>query len=387
MKSRFPVLSVIGCLALAGLAETVENRLPEWAFGGFVRPEGKNPVIKPNAQSVFPCPMQKMEMKWEESDTFNPAATVWDGKICVLYRAEDNTHQGIGSRTSRIGFASTTDGVTLTREPAPVLYPDEDEQKTFEWSGGCEDPRLARTEDGTYVMTYTGWNRKVARLCVATSTDLHHWRKHGPAFWDAENGRYRNLFCKSAVIVTEPSAKDPGTYTIAKINGHYLMYWGEAQINAAISDDLIHWNPVTRKDGSLLPLIRPRRGYFDSILTEVGAAAIKTDKGILVFYNGKNGHGENADRRFGEGAYCAGQVLFDLKDPYRAIARLDVPFFRPMADFERKGQYAQGTVFIEGLAFFKGKWYLYYGCADSLVGVAVYDPKDTRRLGDPIPVR
>ena len=88
MKSRFPVLSVIGCLALAGLAETVENRLPEWAFGGFVRPEGKNPVIKPNAQSVFPCPMQKKEMKWEESDTFNPAATVWDGKICVLYRAE-----------------------------------------------------------------------------------------------------------------------------------------------------------------------------------------------------------------------------------------------------------------------------------------------------------
>ena len=368
-------------------AETVENPLPDWAFGGFVRPEGANPVIKPNPESLFPCPMQKRAMKWEESDTFNPAATVWNGKICVLYRAEDNTQTGIGKRTSRIGFAETTDGITLKREPAPVLYPDEDAQKENEWSGGCEDPRLARTEDGTYVMTYTSWNRKVARLCIATSKDLHHWQKHGPAFWDAAGGKYRNLFCKSAVIVTEPSAKDPESYVIAKIDGHYLMYWGEAQINAATSDDLIHWTPVVNPDGSFRALIRPRRSFFDSNLTEVGAAAVKTDKGILVFYNGKNGHGDAADKRFGEGAYCAGQVLFDLKDPYRVIARLDVPFFRPMAAFERKGQYAQGTVFIEGLAFFKGKWYLYYGCADSLVGVAVYDPKAGNRFGDPIPVR
>ena len=84
------------------------------------------------------------------------------------------------------------------------------------------------------------------------------------------------------------------------------------------------------------------------------------------------------------GAYCAGQVLFDLNDPYKAIARLDVPFFRPMDDFEKSGQYVQGTVFIEGLVYHQNKWFLYYGCADSKVGVAVYDPAN-RQGGDPIP--
>ena len=102
-------------------------------------------------------------------------------------------------------------------------------------------------------------------------------------------------------------------------------------------------------------------------------------------YNGKNSRGKDADKRFAEGTYAAGQVLFDLNDPFKPIARLDVPFFRPMADFERKGQYAQGTVFIEGLAFYKGKWHMYYGCADSFVGLAVFDPKTSEKVGDPIP--
>lgn len=40
---------------------------------------------------------------------------------------------------------------------------------------GCEDPRVAVTEDGLYVMLYTQWNRKQARLAVATSRDLQIW--------------------------------------------------------------------------------------------------------------------------------------------------------------------------------------------------------------------
>ena len=55
-----------------------------------------------------------------------------------------------------------------------------------------------------------------------------------------------------------------------------------------------------------------------------------------------------------------------------------------MDNFEKSGQYKDGTVFIEGLVYYKGKWYLYYGCADSLVGVAIFDPaKETP--GDSLP--
>ena len=256
------VLSLGVCL-MGAVALGVENPLPKWAFGGFERPAGVNPVIKPNAATKFPCPMQKRPIKWEESDTFNPAATIKDGKIHVLYRAEDNTHQGVGSRTSRIGLAVPKDGVTMAREPKPVLFPGGDDQKKFDCPGGCEDPRVAVTEDGLYVMTYTSWNRQCPRLCIATSRDLRHWTKHGPAFAKAQNGRFLNMSCKSGAIVTEPSAKDPSRYVIAKIHGKYLMYWGEAAIDAATSDDLVNWNPVTKQDGSMRDFVKPSPGQVD----------------------------------------------------------------------------------------------------------------------------
>lgn len=361
-----------------------ENVLPAWALGGFVRPEGVNPVIRPNPETKFDCPMRKEPVGWEESDTFNPAAAVKDGKIFVLYRAEDNSATGIGKRTSRIGLAESVDGIIMQRHPVPVMYPDEDNAKEYEWAGGCEDPRVAVTEDGTYVMAYTAWNRKVPRLSIAISKDLVKWEKHGPAFWKAYDGRFKDMACKSGSIITKLV---DDKQVITKVNGKYLMYWGEHAVCAATSDDLVNWEPVLNEENELKELIKPREGYFDSALTECGPPAIMTKDGFLLLYNGKNRNNDDGrDKRFNAGAYCAGQVLFDLNDPYNAIARLDVPFFRPMEAFEKSGQYVDGTVFIEGLAYLHNKWYLYYGCADSQVGVAVYDPA-VQAPGDEIPVR
>ena len=176
-----------------------------------------------------------------------------------------------------------------------------------------------------------------------------------------------------------------GVQVIAKVNGKYLMYWGEEYVAVATSTDLINWEPVLdEQTNDLLKVIRPRKKYFDSNLTECGPPAVITDKGILLLYNGKNRNDEGQDERFAGSTYSAGQVLFDKNDPYKVIGRLDVPFFRPMADFEKSGQYASGTVFIEGLVYFKDKWYLYYGCADSQVSVAIYDPAK-KTPGDQIP--
>jgi predicted GH43/DUF377 family glycosyl hydrolase len=55
------------------------------------------------------------------------------------------------------------------------------------------------------------------------------------------------------------------------------------------------------------------------------------------------------------------------------LKRLDEPFLKPEYDFERTGQYAAGTVFTEGMVYSEGKWFIYYGCADSRVGVAIRD--------------
>ena len=369
-------------LAVLPLFGYSQNVLPDWALGGFVRPEKANPIITPNPSNQFDCPMQDKKIGWEESDVFNPAATVKDGKIYVLYRAEDNSAKGIGKRTSRIGLAESEDGIHMKRRKTPVMYPDKDNMKEYEWEGGCEDPRVTMTEDGLYVMAYTSWNRKVARLCIATSHDLVKWEKHGPAFAKAYNGRFKDIFCKSGSMVT--TIKD-GKQVLTKIDGKYFMYWGEHAVYAATSDDLVNWTPILDEKNELATVIKPRPQYFDSALTECGPPAILTDKGIVLLYNGKNQTNDSKrDKRFTAGAYCAGQILTDPKEPMKVLQRLDVPFFRPMASFEKSGQYVDGTVFIEGLVFFKNKWYLYYGCADSQVSVAIYDPAK-KTPGDQIP--
>ena len=361
-------------------SQTSENILPNWALGGFERPENANPVISPNIKSTFFCPMNQAEVKWEESDTFNPAAVVKNGKIYILYRAEDNSAIGIGKRVSRIGLAQTKNGIKMSKRSSPVLFPNEN-NKDNEWPGGCEDPRVAVTPDGTYVIFYTAWNRKVARLCIATSHDLINWTKHGPAFAKAYNGKYLNTWSKSASVVTKLKKNK---LVITKVNGKYFMYWGEYKTHAAVSDNLIDWTPLEDDNGNLLVLANTRKGYFDSDLVECGPPAIVSDKGIILLYNGKNRTDSNRDYRFTPGTYGAGQMLFDKDNPTKLINRLDVPFFRPMESYEKSGQYLDGTVFIEGLVYYKNKWYLYYGCADSKVGVAIYDPSK-KVVADPVP--
>ena len=375
---------------LTATSAQADNHLPAWAFGGFERPEGVNPIIQPRANTSFACPMRGEEVKWECADTFNPAAVEHKGKICILYRAEDDPSAGIGGRTSRIGMAVSRDGLHIDRrETRPVMYPDQSStSRTYEWKGGCEDPRVVAAQvDGhtLYVMTYTAWNNQTPRLAIATSTDLKTWTKHGPALKDAFGGKFKDLGCKSGSIVTEVV---DGRQVAARVNVNgemkYLMYWGEQWVCAATSDDLVHWTPIVDDNKELVFLAQPRKGYFDSMLTECGPPAVKTPQGIILFYNGKNDTGDKADPDYPSNTYAAGQMLFDAEHPLQLKARLDKPFFRPMAPFERTGQYAAGTVFIEGMVYHKAKWYMYYGCADSMVGVAVYDPEHRSGEGDPV---
>ncbi len=377
---KYLILSLLLLNTSFNFAQKV-NHLPSWAFGGFVRPVGVNPVISPDSTTRFQDPMTKKMVDWESNDTFNPAAAVKDGKIVVLYRAEDKAGREIGMRTSRIGYAESRDGVNFERRKTPVLYPDEDSQKEMEWPGGCEDPRVAVTKNGLYVIFYTQWNQDKARIGVATSKDLIKWEKHGPVFKKAYDGKFNEIWTKSGSILTKLKN---GKQVIAKVKGKYWLYFGEANVNVATSSDLINWTPVVNEDGTLLNLISPRKGFFDSNLTECGPPAILTHKGIVLMYNGKNDKGEDGDLRFTPNSYCAGQVLIDKRDPTKVLDRLDLPFFRPMEPFEKSGQYKAGTVFIEGMVYHNNKWLLYYGCADSRVGLAIYDP-NSKGPGDVLP--
>ena len=69
---------------------------------------------------------------------------------------------------------------------------------------------MVEREDGTYVMTYTQWNQKTYTIGVATSPDLLHWTKHGPAL--GETGPYAQYAVVRATSIFRKAAIDPDTF-------------------------------------------------------------------------------------------------------------------------------------------------------------------------------
>ena len=364
-SARFLTLVALCASAAAPLAAQTRR---DWMFGPFEKPRASNPVLTPRATSTFHSPLGDSTVRWEEHATFNPGAVARDGRVVMLYRAEDDPGaREIGHHTSRLGFAESPDGLRFTRRDAPVLFPDRDAQQRNEWPGGVEDPRIVEAEDGSYVLTYTQWNREVPRLAVASSRDLVTWTKHGPAFATAANGKYLAKETKSGAILT----RRVGDRLVAtRVNGKYWMYFNVPDILVATSDDLIHWTPLADADGNLLKVLSARPGYFDSWLVEAGPPAVLTPRGIVLLYNAGNS-AEFGAPGLPARVYTAGQALFDPRNPIKLLDRSDAPFIQPTEPYERTGQYAEGTTFVEALVPFRGKWYLYYGMADSRVGVAV----------------
>ena len=273
---------------------------------------------------------------WESAGTFNPAVVMRDGKIVMLYRAQDK--QG----TSRLGYAESSDGIHFARRPDPVLNPEAD----YEKDGGVEDPRLVQFGD-TYYLTYTGYNKTDAQLCLATSKDLIHWDRKGVII-PANKGNWNVKWTKSGAIVPE------------KINGKYWMYFlgtsadGRDQGGLASSPDLLHWTEATRT--SALP-VRP--GKFDSRVAEPGPSPIVTPNGIVLVYNG-------ADDKL---VYRTGVAVFDRNDPGKLLWRSDESIFAPEKDWEKVGQ-VPNVVFVEGMVRQGSRYLFYYGGADKYVGVA-----------------
>ncbi len=360
------VLLLFACAPKKDEAKTHPPSKAKWMLGFEKAPT--NPILTADSTFVFTDPITEKEVRWQRADVFNPGAIVRNDTVFLLFRAEDNPKAILGERTSRIGLAYSTDGIHFTKYPEPVLFPQNDAFRPWDHPGGIEDPRIVETPDGNYIMLYTSWNNDVARLSSAHSKDLKSWTKNGPVFQSADDGKFLDIWSKSGAMVTELVN---GRLVAKKFDGNYLMYWGELFVNLATSEDGLNWTPMTQADGSLLQVMEPTPGDFDSHLTEPGPPALFTDQGILLFYNGKNLTGEGASAQYPEGTYCGAQALFDPEDPTQLVARMEEPFICPSLPHEVSGQYAAGTTFIQGLVYFKKQWFLYYGTADSMVGLAI----------------
>jgi len=359
---------LLALIITAGCVSGVNTEsVTEAAFLDFEKPES-NPILSADSSYTFICPIKKERVQWQKADVFNPAAIVKDNKIHMLFRAEDNPRAELGGRTSRIGLATSEDGLHFDIYPTPVLYPDSGEFLKYDYPGGCEDPRVVVSEDGLYVMAYTSWNQEKARLSIAFSRDLISWDKKGPAFASAYDGKFLDRWSKSGSMITR---LDGENQVLAKIDGKYWMYWGEQFINLAWSENLYDWYPSLDEKGELAAVIETRSGFFDSMLTECGPPAVITEEGIVLLYNGKNSDHDDASPDLPRGTYSVGKIVFDPLNPGEVLFRSDTCLLKPTLPHELTGQYKSGTTFAEGLVRYQSKWFLYYGTADSFVGLAI----------------
>lgn len=306
----------------------------EFPLGPF-RPYAGNPILRPRGTG------------WESASVYNAAAVVRDGSVVLLYRAHAD------DIVSHVGLATSDDGIHFARRTEPVLSPTEPYERH-----GCEDPRVVEV-DGTYYLTYTGWDRPGVQLCLATSPDLVTWTKHGPMFEDF------NTFWPHEA--PSPRWSKAGAILPTPIDGRYLMYFGEGSIFHAWSDDLLHWTPAPND----APLMTPTPGSFGSHLVEVGPPPVRTNNGlILLLHNAAVRHTDGSVR------YTCGQVLFDPRRPTDVLARMERPWLEPRT-FEDTHGLVSNVTFVEGLVHLRDTWFAYYGQSDSTLGVAVYRVGDT----------
>lgn len=300
----------------------------------------KNPIIKP-----------KTENEWEAKATFNPGAIHLNGKIHILYRAmsEDNT--------SVIGYATSKNGININyRSPNPIYTPRESFEKKKNPGGnsGCEDPRLTKIEDKIYMLytAFDGENPPRVALTSITEKDFlnQNWNWTKP------------------ILISPPNIDDKDACLFSeKINGKYLIIHRsgddiDISFNSSLDFNEKTWLEEYR-------WIFPRPGRWDDKKVGVASAPIETEDGWVLFYHGMSKEEE---------IYRVGAVLLDRNEPVKILARLDEPLFEPIAEYEKEGQ-ESNIVFPIGAILIKNKFFVYYGGADKVAGVATIDKDELIR--------
>ncbi|MBU0999449.1 hypothetical protein KKG24_04095 [Patescibacteria group bacterium] len=300
----------------------------------------KNPIIIPNKNHL-----------WESKATFNPAALLINDTTHILYRAlsEDNT--------SSLGYASTKDGISVderSEDPAYVPRENFELKKITGGNSGCEDPRLTKIGKNIY-MCYTAFDGlSPARVAITSITEKNFLQKN----WQWEK----------PVLITPTGLDDKDTCIFSeKTKGQYfILHRVGDEICGDYLKSLNFKNQVIKK---CIRIIGPRINSWDSLKVGISAPPVKTKYGWLLLYHGisKNHH-----------TYRVGAVLLDLNDPAIVLARTTDPIFEPEEPYEKVG-IINNVVFPCGMVVRSAHrggsdlLYIYYGGADTVVGVATIE--------------
>lgn len=293
-----------------------------------------NPILT-SAQWPYPC-----------NSVFNPAAVELDtGETLLLVRVEDR--QGFSHLTA----ARSADGITdweIDKEPTlladPVNRPEE------LW--GLEDPRAVWVEElDTHIVTYTAFSEDGPLVALARTKDFKVFDCQGP--------------------VMPPEDKNAALFP-NRINDQWLLLHRPAAASAAKrphiwasrSQDLEYWSEPR-------PLLSARDGgWWDHTRIGIASPPLKTSEGWLLFYHGVR-------KTVSGSLYRVGVVLLDLDNPFNVIRRAGPWVFGPLAPYERVGDvpnvvFPCGAIYDEDIDRIR----LYYGAADTYVGVATCSLSD-----------
>jgi len=332
--------------------------------------------------------------KWEARAVLNPSVIVDSkGVEHIFYRAvADNW-------ISSIGYARVVNG-KLERFDKPILKP----TKSYERKG-IEDPRMTKVGRKYYIL-YTAFDGRDARIAYAVSKDLVKWEKKGVISPSISVGearklvrikKYRDKWKNQEIKGSRVSLWDKDAVLFPeKINGEFVMlhrFLPDIQIvkfknfKELQSDDF--WRDYIENLSEGEDKISLYRRYnWEGEHIGAGATPIKTKKGWLIIYHGveligKDGMAYHFHRWFNDFTrhipkfrrkrlpliYHAGAALLDLKKPEIEITRLKKPLFSPKYSWEKEGD-INDVVFPEGCSVKGDRLKIYYGCADTQIGVA-----------------
>jgi predicted GH43/DUF377 family glycosyl hydrolase len=326
------------CLAHVNVTDLIGTMRPETAARWHFHRSVKNPIITPD--KTHP---------WEAQATLNPAALRFGkGKQAtthILYRALSQNN------TSSIGYASSKNGLSVDeRDPNPVYVPREsfELKKIANGNSGCEDPRLTKIGKVIY-MCYTAFDGiGPPRVAITSITEKNFLKK--------------NWQWKTPILITPAGFDDKDTCILSeKTNGRYFILH---RVGDEICGDYL--KSLSFKKETIKKCIRiigPRINTWDSLKVGISAPPLKTKYGWLLLYHGisKTQH-----------TYRIGAVLLDLKDPAIVLARTSDPIFEPEESYEKIGV-VNNVVFPCGMALKDGFLYIYYGGADTVIGVATIE--------------
>ncbi len=297
---------------------------------------------------------------------------------------------------SRVGLARVVveDGIPVGVErEGVVLAPDRGFERGAA-NAGVEDPRVTFVARlGLHVMTYVAYGPLGPRTALAVSDDLRTWRRLGPALfaYDDELDIDLNLFHnKDTVFFPEPVTAPDGTESLAVL--HRPMWdLGEVRASEGVRlpagvDDprqsiWIAFVPLAdvERDLANLTLWRQSRMLagpefpFEELKIGGGPPPLRVPEGWLLLHHGVTG--ELARSSFEQQQnvnYAAGGMILDAERPWEVVARSEVPLLAPETEEERSG-IVPNVVFPTAIEQIDGIPYVFYGMADSKIGVARLD--------------